>query len=71
MAITPTTIIAAALMAMRAEMLRIFFSWRTVGGIVPGIDSVELGFRTIGLGRTVGQDLLAAAPQRDGLADTE
>lgn len=36
-----------------------------------GLESVELGLRTMGLGRTVGQLLLTAAPQRDGLADTD
>lgn len=31
----------------------------------------EFGFRTIGLGRTAGQDLLTAEPQRDGFPETE
>ena len=30
----------------------------------------ELGLSTMGLGRTAGQDLLTAEPQRDGLAKT-
>lgn len=36
-----------------------------------GEESVELGLRTMGLGRTVGQLRLTAAPQRDGFADTD
>lgn len=31
---------------------------------------MELGLRTMGLGRTAGQDLLTAEPQRDGLPET-
>lgn len=32
---------------------------------------VELGLRTIGFGRTEGQDLLTTEPQRDGLPATD
>lgn len=70
-AITPMTITAAAPIAMRAEMLRMLFLWARIWGIEPGGESEELGLRTIGLGRTVGQVLSTAAPQREGLNATE
>lgn len=71
-AITPIMIMAAAPIAMRAEMLRIFFLWARDSGIEPGgVESEELGLRTSGLGRTVGQGLLTAAPQSNGLPETE
>lgn len=69
--ITPMTMAAAAPIAMRAEMLRIFFPRVKVGAMVVGVASVEFGFSTIGLGRTVGQLLLAAAPQSEGLPETD
>lgn len=38
----------------------------------PGADSdEEFGSMTMGFGRTVGQDLLTAEPQRDGFSDKE
>lgn len=62
---------AAAPIAIRAEMLRIFFPRPKVGATVVGVASVELGLSTIGLGRTVEQVLLTADPQRDGFSDTD
>lgn len=70
-AITPMIITAAAPIAIRAEMLRIIFLWPKAWGIKPGVESEELGLRTIGLGRTVGQLLLTAAPQREGLPERD
>lgn len=69
--IMPITIAAAATMAMRAEMLRIFFLWPKACGIESGVEAFVSGSITIGLGRTEAQDLLTAAPQSDGLLDTE
>lgn len=75
MTTTPAAIMAAAAIAMRVEMLRIFiFLWRRVLGFDAGWDKgldEELGFNTIGLGRTAGQDMLRAEPQRPGLSIRE
>lgn len=72
MAMTPMTITAAAPIAISADMLSIIFLWPRFGGNEPVVESeVELGLRTMGLGRTAGQDFLTAEPQRDGLAATE
>lgn len=71
-AITPITITAAAPIAIRADMLRIILRWPRGGGKDPGVESpVEFGFRTIGLGRTPGQDLFTGDPQRNGLPLTD
>ena len=66
MAITPMIIVAAAPIAISAEMLSIFFLWLGFAGLESGVESEELGSRTSGLGRTAGQLLLTKAPQRAG-----
>ena len=74
MVITPTVISAAADMATRAEILRIIFLWRRFKeerGEEEGFEEEELGFRTMGLGRTPGQERLTAEPQSDGLLESE
>lgn len=71
-AITPMTMTAAAPIAMIADMLRMILLWRGFGATELVVESEEeFGLRTIGLGRTAGQDLLTAEPQSDGLPNTE
>lgn len=71
MKMIPITMKAAAPIAMRAEMERRILLCAMVGGIDSGSVPVELGLRTIGFGRTAGQLLLTAAPQRVGFPATE
>lgn len=71
MAMTPTTINAAAPIATRAEMLRIILLWPEAGGNSLEESEVEFGLRTMGLGRTVGQELFTWAPHRAGFPATD
>lgn len=75
MVITPSAISAAAPIAMSAEMLRMIFLCARFSGdnaeSGEALEDEELGLRTIGFGRTPGQEMLTTAPQRPGLPDTE
>jgi len=75
MAIIPRTMRTAAPMAMIAEMLKMILLWRTLAEVRAGLEGAfcedELGLRTIGFGRTAGQERLTAEPQRSGLSERE
>lgn len=70
---TPSAITAAAPIAIRADMLNMIFLWRVFldEREVLADEVEELGLRTIGLGRTVGQERFTTEPQRPGLSERE
>lgn len=73
MVMTPSAMRAAAPIATIAEMLRMIFLWCTlveeIAGLEPESSEGELGLRTIGFGRTEGQERLTEEPQRSGLPE--